>query len=127
MPSTHHERLQVAVDEYAKVVERVIRDLTRVLIVDTVFIVIIPIGLSLAALRWSGMVGFATTLGLAGINANERFMRGQTMLKSYWSESSKLHRTVETLKLELSLCDPSNEDRLNKIENSLKEFLAFLP
>jgi hypothetical protein len=73
LSSSYYERLQSAVGKYKDHVELALKELRRTFVADIVFIVAIPVILSIVAFIWSGIVGFATTLGLGGVNAGERF------------------------------------------------------
>lgn len=128
MSVPQHKRLAKAIGQYEVVVDDALSDLRRPFILDGVVIVIIPAVLSVIAFIFSNVAGFLTTLGLGGINAEERLRRGQTVLKSYWSERSKLKKTVQRLELELLLCSPSNGAGLKDIEKLLRAYVnALLP
>ena len=127
MSVPHHKRLAKAIGRYELAVDDALGDLSRPFILDGIFIVIIPAALSVIAFIFGNVAGFLTTLSLGGINAEERLRRGQTVLKSYWSERSKLKKSVKRLEIELLLCRPSNTAGLKRIEDLLREYLDALP
>ena len=127
MSLPQHKRLGEAISLYKSTVDEAIADLRRPFILDLAVIVIIPLVLVIVAAIWSNVAGVLTTLGLGGINAEERLRRGQTVLKSYWGECSKLKKSVRTLEFELQLCSPSNQTGLQKIEELLRAYLDALP
>ena len=123
----YYKRLVQAIDQYKSTVDEALGELRRPLIIDLAFIVAIPIVLVIIAAIFSNIAGILTTLGLGGINAEERLRRGQTVLKSYWGDRTKLKKTVKRLEFQLLLCDPSNTTELQKIENLLKDYFDALP
>ena len=126
MSVPQHKRLKKAIFSYKFAVDDALAELRRPFILDSVFIVIIPAALSVIAFIFSNVAGFLTTLGLGGINAEERLRKGQSVLKSYLSERSKLKRSVKRLEIELLLYSPSNTAGLQKLENLLLEYLDAL-
>ena len=123
------QRLQTAIGKYEGYVEDILGERRWTFVVDIVVIVVISVILSIGALKWSGIEGFATTFGLGGLNAEERLRQGHTKLTSYLGERSKLKRTIRTLKIKLDLCeldDPPNIDCLKEVENLLRQYLNAL-
>jgi len=127
MSSTLYDKLTQAINLYKAAVQETLADLCRTFVLDLIFIVIIPIVLGIVALLFAGVAGLLTTLGLGGINAEERFRRGQTILKSYWGERSKLKKSVQRLEFELALCDSSDTACLQKTESLLRAYFDALP
>jgi len=123
----YYKRLEQAIGQYKSTVDETLVELRRPLIIDLAFIVVIPVILVIIAAIFSNIAGILTTLGLGGINAEERLRRGQTVLKSYWGDSSKLRKSVKRLEFELLLCEPSNTTELQKIENLLRDYFDALP
>lgn len=126
MSLTEYNRLVQAISVYKLAVDEAHADLRRPFILDLVFIVFIPVALTVVAGVFSNVAGLLTTLGLGGINAEERFRRGQTVLKSYWGECSKLNKSLRRLEFELQLCKPTNTAGLQKIEKRLKAYFDAL-
>lgn len=127
MSSPLYDSLTRAINLYKAAIHETLVDLRRSFILDLVFIVIIPVILGVVALIFAGFAGLLTTLGLGGINAEERFRRGQTILKSYWGERSKLKKSVQRLEFELALCGSSDTVCLQEIENLLRAYFDALP
>ena len=118
-----HATIGVAIGDYEGAVDEVIAELRRPLLLDIVTIILAPVLLSVIPLVLGSIAGFLSTLGLGGINAAERFRRGQTILKSYWSECSKLKKSVRRLRHEWLLCDPSDDAGLTKVEHLLRDYM----
>lgn len=127
MSLSDYNRLEEAISSYKSAVDVALKDLRRPFILDLVLIVIVPTGVTIAAHIFSNVAGFLTTLGLGALNAEERFRRGQTVLRSYWGDCSKLNKSVRTLEFELQLCSPSNSVGLQRIEKLLRAYFDALP
>jgi len=121
-----YKSLEQAISCYKSSVGEALRDLRHPFVLDLLFIVIIPVGLTIVALIFSNVAGFLTTLGVGGVSAGERLRRGQTVLKSYWGDCSRLRKSMERLQLELLLCTPSDTARLQEIESLLRAYMDTL-
>lgn len=126
MALADYKSLEQAISCYKSSVDQALRDLRHPFVLDLLFIVIIPVVLTIVALRFSNVVGFLTTLGVGGISAGERLRRGEIVLKSYWGDCSRLRKSVERLELELQLCTPSDTARLQEIESLLRAYMDAL-
>lgn len=100
--------------------------LKRAFFTDLSFIVIIPVVAVILAWIFSNIAGILTTLGVGVINAEERLRRGHTILLKYWSDRSILENTVSILRLELQLCDPSDSNCLDSVEQLVKDYARSL-
>jgi hypothetical protein len=125
--SPRYDRVKRAIALYSQVIEETLKELRNAYIIDILFIVVVPIGISIIAYFFASISGLLAVLGLGGINAAEKFGRGQTILKSYLGDRSRLKKSSRTLELEIELCDPSDDVSLQNIENKLKEYLSSLP
>jgi hypothetical protein len=127
--SAYYDRVLKAIAHYSQLVEETVKDLRNPCMLDIVFIVVVPIVGSIIAYFFASTAGLLAVLGLGGINAAEKFSRGQTILKSYFSGRSKLRKSVRTLELTIKLCDPYDPDPtcVQKVENQLKEYISALP
>ncbi len=126
MAPADYKSLEQAISLYKSWVDEALRDLCRPFLLDLLFIVIIPVVLTIVALRLSNVVGFLTTLGVGGVSAGERLRRGETMLKSYWGDCSRLKKSKKRLDVELLLCAPSDTAHLQEIESLLREYIDAL-
>ena len=126
MSSSQYERVRRGIARYALVVEETIKDLGNPCKLDIVFIVVVPIVGSVIAYFFPSTSGLLAVLGLGSINAAEKFGRGQTILKSYFGDCSRLRKSVRTLELEIELCDPSDNACVQNVENKLKEYSSAL-
>lgn len=122
MSSPEYNKLQEAISLYKSAVNEALSDLRRPFYLDLAVVIIVPIALAIVAFIWSNIAGFLTTLGIGGINAGDRLSRGQTTLKTYWSDCSKLKKSVKRLELELLLCTPTTTARLRNVEKLLKDY-----
>lgn len=125
MSSLLCDRVEKAIDLYEVAVDKACKNLRKKCAVDFVFIVVIPIILTIVAFVFSNVAGF-TTLGLGSINATERLGRGHTALKVYWGESSKLEKSVSRLQIQLELCEPSDTVCVKKVKKLLEGYLTNL-
>lgn len=127
MSCSEYDNLVEAIALYKLVVNDALSDLRRPFYLDLTIIVIIPIALVIMALMWSNIIGFLAALGIGGINAGDRIRRGQTVLKTYWSDRSKLKRSVRRLEFELLLCAPiTKKDNLPNVEKLLRDYFDAL-
>jgi len=124
--SPRYDRVRRAIARYALLIEETLKDLRTACILDVVFIVVVPVVISVIAYFFASISGLLAALGLGTINAAEKFGRGQTILKSYLGDCSKLRKSVRTLELKLELCDPSDDACLQDVENELKEYILSL-
>ena len=127
MSSTRYDRVRQAIARYSQVIEETLEELRNAYIIDILFVVVVPVGISIIAYLFASISGLLAVLGLGSINAAEKFGRGQTILKSYLGDRSKLKKSARTLEIEIELCDPSDDASLQNIENKLKEYLLSLP
>lgn len=127
MSSPRYDRVRRTIAHYALVIKETLKDLRNACILDTALIIVVPIIISVIAYFFTSISGLLAVIGLGSINAAEKFGRGQTILKSYLGDRSRLRKSVRTLELELELCDPSDDAGLQNIENKLKEYLSSLP
>jgi hypothetical protein len=117
------DQLNNGINEYEKAVEDTIKSLMPNFIIDILFLIVIPIVISMIALIATSIGGMLATLGLGVINISERLGRTQTVLKTYWSDRSTLKRTVQTLKLKIALCDKNDPACLEQVKNLLLEYI----
>lgn len=122
-----YDSLVEAISLYKSAADDNLSDLRRPFYLDLAVIVIIPIALAIVAFIWSNIAGLLTTLGIGGINAGDRLRRGQITLKTYWSDRSKLKKSVRRLEFELLLCTPTTKARLQRVENLLRDYFDALP
>ncbi len=127
MSSPRYDRVRRAIALYSQVIKETLKELRNAYIMDIIFIVVVPVGISIIAYLFASISGLLVVLGLGSINAAEKFGRGQTILKSYLGDRSRLKKSARTLELEIELCDPSDDVSLQNIENKLKEYLSSLP
>lgn len=127
MPLSKYDKIAQAIATYKSDTDGARAELRPPLILDLVVIVIIPLSLTIVSAIFSNIAGILTTLGVGGIHAEERFRRGQTVLKSYWGECSRLKKSVKRLEFELLLCRRSDTASLQKIETRLRAYYDELP
>lgn len=126
MSSPRYNRIEKAVDRYESMVNKCIARLRRAFFVDFSVIIIIPIIAVILAGFFSNIAGILTTLGVGAVNAGEWLRRGHTILLKYWSDRSTLEDTVNILRLELKLCDPSDSGCLDKVEQLVRRYAKSL-
>lgn len=126
MSSQRYNRIERAIDRYESMVNKGIARLKRAFFADLSFVVIIPIVAVILAGFFSNIAGILTTLGVGAVNAEERLRRGHTILIKYWSDRSALEDTVNILRLELQLCDPSDSNGLDRVEQLVRGYAKSL-
>ena len=127
MSYPEYNSLVEAIALYKSEVDNDLSELRRPFYLDLAVIIIIPITLAVVAFIWSNIAGLLAAVGIGGINAGDRLRRGQTVLKTYWSDRSKLKKSVRRLEFELLLCTPTAKARLKRVEKLLRDYFDALP
>ena len=124
--SPYYQRLGRAIDQYETAANSVRRDLRKQFWWHLFTQAIIPASLVVIAHFFSTVAGTLTTLGIGGLNFIERLRRGETARKTFWSDTSKLNRTVQTLKFRHALCDPNDNVAMREIEQLIVRYFDAL-
>lgn len=126
MPDERYNRIDNAIDLYASMIDRAIARSQRAFFLDLSLIIILPVVATVIAGFFSNIAGLFTTLGVGTVNAGDKLVRGKTILLKYWSERAKLENSVNILRLRLRLCDATDDESLNNIEQLLRGYIKSL-
>ena len=78
------------------------------------------------SIAYANLAGLATTLGLGGVTVITRLHDWIDTMKAYFSKSGQLKLTVNRLRIELAMCDPTDAPCLDKVKTLLQEYMEAL-
>ncbi len=78
------------------------------------------------SIAYANLAGLATTFGLGGVTVITRLHDWIDTMKAYFSKSGQLKLTVNRLRIELAMCDPTDAPCLDKVKTLLQEYMEAL-